>query len=410
MKNIKDILDDETIKTLKGTVEFLAENGLEITQLFYKKLFSANPELKNVFNLAHQKNGEQQQALARAVYGFAANLDDLDRFSEQLSRIANKHCSLNIQADKYPIIGKNLLLAIHEIVSEKLDESTADTITAAWEKGYWIFANLLIEREQKLYEHSQDQPGGWNGLREFSLDKREDESSDVTSFYIKPVDNKPLPTYQPGQYISIHVKPKDAEYQQIRQYSLSNSYSKDYYRITVKREGIISNYIHDNWAVGEKIYITPPAGDFNLQENNNPIVLLSAGIGVTPIISLLKTVLEKRKNQNVTFVHAVKNSNYHPFKKFINTIVEKYSDSFNKIVFYEEPLESDVLNEDFNHQGLIDFEKIKENINQSNTDYYLCGPVPFMRSIHKTITTWGVDEANIYYEVFGANKSLYNSN
>jgi len=408
MNNANQYLEDETIKTLKSTVGFLAKNGTVITQTFYKKLFESNPNLKNVFNLSHQKNGDQQQALAKAVYGFANNLDDLDALAEQISRIAHKHTSLNIQPEHYPIVGENLLAAIHEVVTDDLDKETADTITDAWEKGYAVLADLLIQFEKKLYNQSEHQPSGWRGLREFTLVTREDESEGITSFYMKPTDNKALPIYQAGQYVSVYVKTDHWDYQQIRQYSLSDAHRDDCYRLTLKKEGVVSSYLHEHWQVGETINITPPAGDFHLQENTEtPVVLLGAGVGVTPMISLLKSVLEKRKNQKIIFVHAVKNSNQHAFKQFIDETVKQHAKRLEKITFYEEPLATDQLSKDYDHKGLMDLESVHTIVNQKDADYYLCGPKPFMASLYKTLSSWGIDKNNIHYEVFGSDKTLY---
>lgn len=408
MNNVNQYLDNETIAVLKSTVSFLEENGEKITGLFYKKLFEENPELKNVFNLAHQRNGQQQQALAKAVYGFAANLDDLDTLAEQISRIAHKHVSLVIKPEHYPIVGKNLLAAIHEIVSQAIDESTADTITNAWEKGYGVLASLLIESEKGLYKESENQFAGWKGLREFTLLTREEESDGITSFYITPTDKKSLPVYHPGQYVSVYVKAADWDYQQIRQYSLSDAHRDDCYRLTIKKEGLVSSYLHGQWQVGESIELTPPAGDFYLQETtDNPVVLLGAGVGVTPMISVLKSVLEKRRNQEIVFAHAVKNSEQHAFKQFIDQTSEQHTERLEKIIFYETPLENDQLSKDYDHQGFMDLDLISTAVRKKNADYYLCGPKPFMASLHKTLSNWGVGKEHIHYEVFGSDKALY---
>ena len=408
MNNANQYLDDETITVLKSTVDFLVENGAAITGLFYKKLFKSHPELKNVFNLAHQKEGQQQQALARAVYGFAANLDDLDALADQISRIAHKHTSLNVQVEHYSIVGDNLLAAIYEVVSDAMDVEAANTITSAWEKGYGVLAKLLIEFEKKLYDQSEQQPSGWKGLREFTLVKREVESEGITSFTIRPIDNKSLPIYHAGQYTSVYIKADEWEYQQIRQYSLSDAHRDDCYRLTIKKEGLVSSYLHDHWKVGESVKITPPAGDFYLQDNiESPIVLLGAGVGVTPMISILKSVLEKRQSQKIVFAHAVKNSKQHAFKQFIDQTADEYADRLERIIFYETPLEVDQLSTDYDHKGRMDLDSIDTAVNKENANYYLCGPKPFMASLHKTLSSWGVDKSSIHYEVFGSDKSLY---
>ena len=407
MNNINKYLDEETITTLKSTVDFLAENGGTIGKLFYQKLLTSNPDLKNIFNLTHQKSGNQPEALAKSVYAFANNLDNLDSLAEEISLITQKHVSLNIQEEQYPIIGENLLAAIHEVVTEKVNSDAADTITAAWGKGYGVLAQLLIEEEKRLYDQAENQVGGWRGLREFQLVERVEESEGIISFYLKPTDQKPLPTFRSGQYISIYVKGSDWEYQQIRQYSLSDTYRDNCFRLTIKKEGLVSNYLHDQLAVGDTVKITPPAGDFYLQDNtDDPVILLSAGVGVTPMISSLNTILETRPKQKVTFVHAVKNSKQHPFKQHVKESKSRHNERLDVITFYEEPLASDVINDDYDFSGLMDLENMRERIVKDKANYYLCGPKPFMASVHKTLSSWGVDARQIHYEVFGSDKSL----
>ena len=407
MNTINKYLDNETVVVLKSSVDFLEKHGTTITSIFYKKLFSAHPELKNVFNLAHQSSGDQSQALAQAIYGFASHLDDLDQLAEQISRIGHKHTSLQVQVEHYPIVGKYLLEAIHEVVSDIIDATTADTITVAWEKAYGVLANLLIDFEQKLYDQAEQQFAGWKGLRKFTLLKREDESAEITSFYIQPSDNKALPVYHAGQYISLYVKADDWEYQQIRQYSLSDAHRDDCYRISIKKDGLVSRYLHEHWQVGDSIQITPPAGDFYLQDRTQtPIVLLGAGVGVTPMISVLKSVLEKRQQQKIIFAHAVKNSEDHAFKQFIQQISQNHPDRLQKTIFYEAPLDNDQLGDDYDYQGLMDLNCIPSVVDQESADYYLCGPKPFMTSIYKTLSAWGVKKQYIHYEVFGSDKTL----
>jgi nitric oxide dioxygenase len=137
------------------------------------------------------------------------------------------------------------------------------------------------------------------------------------------------------------------------------------------------------------------------------VVLLGAGVGVTPMISLLKSVLEKRKNQKLVFAHAVKNSEQHAFKQFIDDASVEYGKRLKKITFYEDPLETDQLSKDYDHKGLMNLSSIQTEVYQSDADYYLCGPKPFMASLYKTLSSWGIDKSNIHYEVFGSDKTLY---
>lgn len=401
MQSVAEKLDQETIQTLQATVEFLAEHGVEITSRFYQRMLSRHPELKNIFNLAHQHKGEQQQALANAVYGFAKHLENLPALEAEISRIAHKHVSLNIQAEQYAIVGENLLAAIHAVVTEKLDSATADAVTPAWGKAYWVLADILIATEEGLYQQTEQQQGGWRGLREFTITRTVTESQNVTSFYLSPVDNQPITRYQAGQYISVYVTLADGT-QQIRQYSLSDSYQADYYRISVKRDGLVSSHIHDTWQVGTKVKLSPPAGDFTLQENTNKsAVFLSAGVGITPMVSMVNQLLSHAPNHKaITFVHGNKSAAEHSFQHYLQQTAAQQND-FKNITFYE-----DSANSNATYNGIVDLEKIKTQLPQDNADFYLCGPKPFMAAMYTTLTQWGIAPDHIHYEVFGSNKSL----
>lgn len=397
------MLTQKTKDIVKATAPVLAEHGNTIIKCFYKRLFEAHPELKNVFNMAHQEQGKQQQALARAVYAYAENIEDPSSLAAVLKNIANKHASLGVRPEQYPIVGEHLLAAIKEV----LGSAATEEIISAWAQAYGNLADILMGMESELYERSAEQPGGWEGWRTFVVREKRPESNVITSFMLDPVDGGPVLNFEPGQYISINIKVPALGLQQIRQYSLSDMPNGRSYRISVKREsggaqppGYVSNLLHDHLNVGDEVKLAAPYGNFHIDVNvNTPIVLISGGVGLTPMISMLKRAIQDPQRQ-VVFVHGARNSGVHAMGDRLRETARTYA-NFNLTVFYDDPLPQDVIGADYDHAGIVDVKSIKDSILLPDADYYICGPVLFMRMQHDALKELGIQEAHIHYEVFG---------
>lgn len=398
------MLTPTTIATVKATAPVLAVHGFAIIQRFYERLFQANPELKNVFNVRHQASGEQQRALAAAVLAYAANIDNLQGLAPAVARMTHKHASLNVQPSQYPVVGEHLLAAIKDVLGEA---ATAD-ILGAWAEAYEALATMLIDAEAKLYEEAESRPGGWRGWRSFVVRRKRQESDVITSFYLEPEGGRPLADFKPGQYISVVVDVKSLGLQQVRQYSLSDAPNGRNYRISVKREGersqaaagYVSNLLHDYVNQGDVVRISPPFGAFHIDmKASTPVVLISGGVGLTPLVSMLKAVL-KSTDREVVFVHGARNSSVHAMKDRVKAAAET-NPRLTSIVFYDAPLESDVQGYDHDHVGLVDLRRVAQSVLKPNADYYICGPLPFMRMQVEALKSLGVAEARLHYEVFG---------
>lgn len=212
------MLDNKTIEIIKSTVPVLQQHGETITGSFYDRMFQDHPELLNIFNQTNQKKKTQRIALANTVIAAAANIDQLGNIIPIVKQIYHKHRSIGIKPEHYPIVGKYLLIAIKDVLG---DAATPD-IMQAWEKAYGVIADAFIGIEKDMYEQAEEQAYGWKEYKPFAIAKKERESKEITSFYLKPEDGKPLPEFQAGQYISIKVRIPDSEYTHIRQYSLSD--------------------------------------------------------------------------------------------------------------------------------------------------------------------------------------------
>lgn len=403
-------LDAKTIETVKATVPVLAEHGEAITTRFYEMMFNDHPELKHVFNQANQKQGNQPRALANTVYAAAQYIDNLEAIIPVVKQIAHKHRSMQIKPEQYPIVGKYLLLAIKEV----LGDAATDEIIEAWGKAYHVIAGVFIQIEAEMYEEASTLKGGWDGFREFTIANKVVESDVITSFYLKPKDGKAIADFTPGQYISIHCKIEGEEFSQVRQYSLSDSPGKDYYRISIKREtasddtpdGMVSNYMHGHINEGDVVEITSPAGEFVLDMNqNNPVVLLSGGVGLTPLVSMFNTIVEQQPEREVTFVHAAINSDVHAMHDHLKDVSANHEEA-NYYVCYENPTEMDKTNKQFQKEGFVDQEWLQSVLDNKSASYYFCGPLPFMKAVKNILADWSIPENKIHFEFFGPAEQL----
>src|SRR5215204_4461789 len=163
------MLNDQTIAIVKVTAPVLEEHGETLTKHFYRRMFSKNPEVAPFFNPAHQTAGTQQRALAGAICAYAANIDNLEVLGGAVELIAQKHASLQIQAEHYPIVGENLLGSIREV----LGDGATDEVIGAWGEAYGFLANILIGRENEIYHQHQLAPNGWAGFKKFRVIRKE---------------------------------------------------------------------------------------------------------------------------------------------------------------------------------------------------------------------------------------------
>ena len=397
------MLNEKTIAIIKSTVPVLEKHGKDITSHFYQRMFSNHPELLNIFNHANQRQGRQQTALANAVYAAAANIDNLGAIIPVVKQIGQKHRALGILPEHYPIVGENLLGAIKEV----LGDAATDEIIDAWAEAYGVIADAFIGVEAEMYKEAKEQEGGWEGFRTFVVDKKIEESNVITSFYLKPEDGKAIASYQPGQYLTVKVQPDGDNYTHIRHYSISDAPGKEFYRISVKREdkGVVSNYLHQSLQEGDKILASAPAGDFVLEAKEAPAVLISGGVGLTPMVSMAKTIVEQQPEREVTFIHGALNSNVHALKEEIAQLASE-NKNVTSLVAYSEPTAEDRAAKNFDKEGFIDLEWLKSIVPSNQADFYFCGPLPFMQVIYRALNEWGVPAENIHFEFFGPASQL----
>ncbi|EYF03399.1 Flavohemoprotein (Hemoglobin-like protein) [Chondromyces apiculatus DSM 436] len=382
----------------------LAEHGVAITTRFYQNLFREHPELLNVFNHAHQREGRQQAALAGAVYAAAKHIDDLGAVLPVVKQIAHKHRSLGILPEHYPVVGKNLLRAIKEI----LGDAATDEILQAWTEAYAVIADAFIAVEREMYTQAETQPGGWAGFRPFVIARKQPESDTITSFYLRPADGGPIATFEPGQYITLKLSIPGDPYTHLRQYSLSSAPHDPMYRISVKREdarpdqeGTISTYLHRKLKEGDTVLVSAPAGDFVLDRTSDrPVVLLSAGVGLTPMVSMLNALVHDHPERRVTFIHATTSGQTHAMAEHLTEVASAHP-QVRSFLIYSRPTDADRTRGHFHKEGRIDLDWLTSVLPEEHADVYLCGPAPFLKDVRNALLVHGVPPGHIHYEYFG---------
>ncbi|WP_066947380.1 globin domain-containing protein [Microtetraspora fusca] len=393
------MLSAESAAVVRATLPAVGGAINDITPIFYRKMFTAHPELlRDLFNRGNQANGTQGRALAGSIATFAvALLEHPDTRPEQLlERIAHKHASLGITAEQYGIVHRHLFAAIAEV----LGDAVTPEVAAAWDEVYWLMAGSLIALEARLYAESGVADGDvW---RPWRVVGRVEETPDVATFMLRPADRGPTPPFRPGQYVSVQVELADGA-RQIRQYSLSCAPGGSDHWISVKRvagdpEGEVSNWLHANAHEGDILRVSAPFGDVALDEGDCPLLLASAGVGATPIISMMAHLAATATTRPVTVVHGDRSPLTHPFRGELELLTEKIPQAVTH-VWYEEPEEGWPAE----RTGLVDLGGVEI---LDGTRAYLCGPVPFMRSMQERLLDLGVPADHIHYEVFSPDAGL----
>lgn len=380
---------------VKATVPLLETGGEALTTHFYRIMLAEYPQVRPLFNQAHQASGAQPRALANSVLMYAKHIDRLEGLGDLPAQIINKHVSLQVLPEHYPIVGTCLLRAIREVLGAEI---ATDEVLAAWGAAYQQLADILIGAEEQAYQANETQPGGWRGARAFRVERKVVESSEITSFYLAPVDGQPVVSHQPGQYIGLRLSIDGQE--QRRNYSLSAGANGRDLRISVKREadGQVSRYLHDNIQEGETLDVFPPAGAFTLQPGDKPLVLISGGVGITPTLAMLGEAL--KNGRPIHFIHCARSKAVHAFRDAVDGLAAKHP-QLQRFYCYEE------ANEDADAVGLLNQERLAQWLPATrDLDAYFLGPQPFMAVVKRSLKTLGVPEAQARYEFFGPASAL----
>jgi nitric oxide dioxygenase len=390
------VLSPDSAEIVRATAPVVAEALDDITARFYSTMFSDYPELLDgQFNRGNQASGAQRRALAGSIVAFAgALLANPDvRPDDLLARIAHKHAAVGITEDQYTIVHKYLFAAIAEVLGDAI---TPD-VGAAWDEVYWLMAGALIAQEARLYEQAQLTPGQvW---RQWTVVERREETPDIVSFLLRPADGKPAPAAHAGQYVTVRVRMPDGVHQP-RQYSLSSAPGDDLRRITVKRvhgdgtpDGEVSNHLYTKVRAGDELTLSAPFGDVVLDEADTPLLLVSAGIGCTPMVGMLNQLEATGSTRPVLVLHADRSPADHALRTEMSELIARLPQA-RAVFWYEQP-GSEVPGARTGQMDLTGLDL------PGDATAYLCGPLPFMRAVRADLLRAGISAKKIKYEVFG---------
>lgn len=377
-------LSPEHEELVKATLPAVGENIEKIAHSFYGKMFSAHPELlRDTFNRANQKSGEQQKALAASVATFATMLVD-DNAPDPvmlLDRIAHKHVSLGIREDQYPIVHDNLMAGIADILGDAVTPEVAE----AWSAVYWLMADVLIRHEKDLY--ASDGVVDGDVFRDVTVTAKEQLSDRVYTYTLEGDLSEP----QPGQYTSVRVELEDGA-RQLRQYSIIGG-DASAYRIAVQIDGEVSHRLHEHVEVGDHLQASLAAGDLVLEEGDRPVVLMSSGIGSTPMVGMLAHLAATEDDRKVLYVHA-----------------DEATETWAQQAQTEELAESLTnltVEARFRNDG--DLVTVAEH-DLAGADVYLCGGNVFLQVIRDAIEELPAEKApaSVHFELFSPNDWLIN--
>ncbi|MGV9775914.1 globin domain-containing protein [Streptosporangium sp. NPDC003464] len=381
------MLSAESAAIVRATLPVVGASLDAITTRFYETMFSERPELLDgLFNRGNQANGEQRRALAGSIASFATVLLDHpdERPDALLARIAHKHTAVGVTDDQYVIVHKYLFGAIAEVLGEAV---TAE-VAAAWDEVYWLMAGALIAMEARIYAEAGARGG--DTWRRWRVVARRDETPDVVSFLLRPADDDPVPPARPGQYVSVRVRMPDGVHQ-LRQYTLSNAGEDRLRRITVKRvdgdpAGEVSTLLHTTVRPGDELTLSAPFGEVTLEDGDAPLVLVSAGIGCTPMVAMLDHLVATGSSRRVLVLHADRSPAEHALRE------DMLRPAVERVFWYESGAAAP------DRDGLMDLDGVEI---PDGAVAYLCGPMPFMRDVRARLMRAGVAARDIHYEVFG---------
>lgn len=363
-------------KIIASCIPMLEANGDPLARHFYKRMLCVDPEVKKFFNMERQKNGTQPRSLARAILLYAKNIEELHNLEPYLEAIIQKHVALDVQPQHYPIVMKNLLASLEEVLGPQF---ATPQVLNAWRNGLRQLSQILIGSEHEEYVHLYRTPGGWSGFRWFVVKERHIENEKTISLILAPEDRRMIMSGEPGQFLTLSSK--FGEEEQRRMYSMSGPPSNDSYRITVKKIGKFSTFLHEV-EVGHRIRVRPPLGEFvitdNILERGNDLVFVAGGIGITPFAS---------------FAHA-------GFRATL--LYYAHSDEDRALKEELEELPNITMVSVTNRPKSEELRRVLTR--QSHV--YITGPSEFMRAVNRILKSFHVPESQKHFNFFGSTTDL----
>lgn len=407
-------LSTEHVAVVRATLPVIGAHIDEITPVFYSAMFDEHPELlRDTFNRGNQKLGAQQRALAASIATFATLLVDGTSPVDMLARIGHRHASLGITPDQYQVVHDHLFAAIVEV----LGEAVTPEVAAAWDEVYWIMAAVLVDYEKALYAEAEVEPG--DVFRTAIVLAREDVTDSVAVVTLGGLEGQPLPGFRAGQYTSVGAVLPDGA-RQLRQYSLSTAPGDGTWRIGIRRvdavtqggtgcpAGEVSGWLHANTSVGATLQVTLPFGDLVLDaagigadDDGAPVVLCSAGIGITPMLGMLAQLSATEDPRRVLVLHADRSPEQHVLADEVAGESSLLTDA-DVHTWYEQGADT-VSGPGAVHQGFMDLSLVQI---PDGAHVFLCGSSGFLQAVRSQFIEAGVSEERLHAELFAPNDWL----
>eukprot|EP00934_Nitzschia_sp_Nitz4_P003742 Nitzschia sp. Nitz4//scaffold49_size126201//118729//120006//NITZ4_003663-RA/size126201-processed-gene-0.103-mRNA-1//-1//CDS//3329553212//3732//frame0 len=378
-------LSDSTIDIVTATAPVVAPLALDITKNFYTRMLGNHPELLAYFNPSHNVpiSLHQPKALAGSIVAYATHIKDLGPLlvpGGPVEAIAHRHCALAVVPAQYFVVHENVMAAIAEV----LGDAVTPEIGGAWNEAVLFLAKALIDLEENVYQMLEDREGGWSGLLEFEVTDIDEIAKDVKTITFKPPAGSALEgskfEFTAGQYLSLGIDIDGDGKTAPRHFTVTSPPMSDYLQCSIKKipGGKVSTYVHENLKVGDTVKLAAPLGVFTAAPSVESAVLVSAGIGVTPMVNLKKALGDKVK----LCAHVGHEAASFPFKDDFVGGLEKFTD-----VQGGRTKPSDLATE------------LLEKAGKDNT-FFICGPSDWMNELQSSLLTQGAK--NVQCEVFGS--------
>jgi uncharacterized protein len=305
------------------------------------------------------------------------------------------HASLLAGTGLFCAVGARCARTLNNWWQQRTEQQAASAASLA------NFDAALLSRKQQLTPEPQRINVAWRGYRRFVIDRTEFAASNTKSFYLIPEDGRKLPPYLAGQYLTLRLPVPSKTTPLVRCYSLSDRAHSERYRITVKLAGVVSRLLHDNYRAGSIVEAQAPRGDFFWDPSEQrPLVLIASGIGITPIFSMITTVLAQDPTREITLFYGARNRQEHTFHAELCDLARQHK-RLHYIPCYSQPGLSDRFGVDYLLHQRIDMALIKKMLRVPEFPIYLCGPGTFMETLVPELLAWGCAEDDVHYEAFG---------
>jgi ferredoxin-NADP reductase len=314
-------------------------------------------------------------------------------------------------AERITVADIDALLYLPGPTSERLQRALRiPALSKGWQSSFQAMLQQDLSSKTTVgnpgLAHEERAPA-WPGFRQMRVANINKESESVTSFILAPIDGHPLPLCQAGQFVVLRLLVNPDKAPVLRSYSLSDLPAADHLRISVKNElnGIGSSYLCNRARVGDVLDVSAPRGSFTLRRSQNAVVLLSAGVGATPVMSMLHTLAAERSQREIWWIYGARNRVDHPFAAESRSLLKQLSRGRGYIV-YSRHAATDQVGADFDAPGHIDTALLQRVGVSQGGDFYLCGPPSFLQNMRDGLGNWGVLADNVHTEIFGALESI----